>query len=239
MRLKSALALCRVSNLPTVWMNVITAAVLVGSAHQQPVSWLLVAMLALAMSAFYCAGMSLNDLCDYQWDKQHQPYRPLVQGKLSLAQAKAITLGLFVLGFALLALAPSYAGLLCALALFVVIYAYNLFHKQHSSSVFLMAAARALVFIVTAQAIVGELPLWVIVAAALQFIYTLCLTLVGRHESKRGRPYSGPVIPRMIAGMAILDGMVLALLLSAPGWLLLGAAMALLTRLGQRFVRGD
>lgn len=239
MRVKSVLALCRVSNLPTVWMNVITASVLVASAHQQPVSWLVVAILALSMSAFYCAGMSLNDVCDYSWDKQHQPYRPIVEGKVSLVQAKAVTLVLFAVGFALLALAPSLAGLLYSLILFAVIYAYNIFHKQHSSSVFLMAAARALVFVVTAQTIIGELTFWVIIAAALQFIYTLSLTLVGRHESKRGRPYAGPVIPRMIAGMAILDGLVLAVLLAAPGWLAVGLVLAFLTRLGQRYVRGD
>ena len=239
MRLKSVLALCRVSNLPTIWMNVIAASVLVASAHQQPVAWLVVAILALSMSAFYCAGMSLNDVCDYSWDKQHQPYRPIVEGKVSLAQAKLVTLVLFAVGFALLCLAPSLAGLLHSLALFAVIYAYNVFHKQHSSSVFLMAGARALVFVVTAQALVGELTFWVLVAACLQFLYTLSLTLVGRHESRRGRPYAGPVIPRMIAGMAVLDGLVLTLVLASPLWLGLGLLLAFLTRLGQRYVRGD
>lgn len=239
MRLKSVLALCRVSNLPTIWMNVIAASVLVASAHQQPVAWLVVAILALSMSAFYCAGMSLNDVCDYSWDKQHQPYRPIVEGKVSLAQAKLVTLVLFAVGFALLCLAPSLAGLLYSLALFAVIYAYNVFHKQHSSSVFLMAGARALVFVVTAQALVGELTFWVLVAACLQFLYTLSLTLVGRHESRRGRPYAGPVIPRMIAGMAVLDGLVLTLVLASPLWLGLGLLLAFLTRLGQRYVRGD
>ncbi len=238
MRLKSALALCRVSNLPTVWMNVITAAVLVGYAHQQPVDGLVVFILALALSTFYCAGMSLNDVCDYQWDKQHQPYRPLVEGKVTLTQARLITIALFATGFLLLALAPSLAGLWYSCILFVVIYAYNLFHKQHSGSVFLMAGARALVFIVVAQAIIGELTLWVIIAALLQFVYTLSVSVVGRHESKRGRPYSGPVIPRMIAGMAILDGLVLAVVV-APVWLALGIFMAFLTRVGQRYVRGD
>lgn len=239
MRLKSVLALCRVSNLPTVWMNVIAASVLVANAHQQPISWLVVFILALSMSAFYCAGMSLNDVCDYTWDKQHQPYRPIVEGKVSLAQAKLITLLLFALGFGLLALAPSLAGLWYSLILFAVIYAYNIFHKRHAGSVFFMAGARALVFVVTAQALIGELTFWVIVAACLQFVYTLCLTLVGRHESKRGRPYSGPVIPRMIAGMAILDGLVLAAVLAAPLWLGLGIVMAFFTRIGQRYVRGD
>jgi 4-hydroxybenzoate polyprenyltransferase len=237
-RLKSVLALCRVSNLPTVWMNVITASLIGSSVHGQSMQWGVVAMIALAISAFYSGGMSLNDLCDYTWDKEHQPYRPLVQGKVSLTQAKIITWILFALGFGLLALAPSIKGAMYALVLFAVIYGYNLFHKKHSSSVFLMAGARALVFVVTAQALIGELSPWILAAAGLQFIYTLLLTLVGRHESKRGRPYSGPVIPRMIAGMAILDGIVLAILV-APIWLALGVVLAFATRFGQRYVRGD
>lgn len=238
MHLKSVLALCRVSNLPTIWMNVITASVLISSADKQPVNWLVVVMLAVAISAFYCAGMSLNDACDYKWDQQHQPYRPLVEGKVSLAQAKIITLFLFGVGFALLAVAPSYSGLLYSLALFVVIYGYNVFHKKHSTSVFLMAGARLLVFIVTAEAIMGDLNSSVIMAALFQFAYTLALTLVGRHESKRVRPFAGSVIPRMIAGMAVLDGIVLAIFVF-PVWLALGVVMALLTRFGQSYVRGD
>lgn len=238
MRLKSVLALCRVSNLPTVWMNVIAASVLVSEAGQQPVVWWLVALLAIALSGFYCGGMSLNDLCDFNWDKQHQTYRPIVAGKVSLTQAKVITLGLFGLGFALLAVAPYQAGLLAGLVLLAVITIYNLWHKQNPVSVLFMAGARALVFIVVALALSGTLPHWVLLAAALQFFYTLSLTLVARHENKRGKPYAGPVIPRMIAAMALVDGALLALLVS-PYWLVLGAAFAFLTRFGQRYVRGD
>lgn len=238
MRLKSALALCRVSNLPTIWMNVITAVVLVSYSAQQPISWWLVGLLVLALSAFYCGGMSLNDVCDYTWDKQHQNFRPIVAGKITLMQARVISAGLFTLGFLLLALAPSVMGLAYGFLLFSVIYAYNYFHKAHASSVVLMGAARALVFVVAAQAIAGELNLWIYVAAGLQFAYTLLLTVVARHENTRGKPYAGPVIPRMIAGMAVLDGALLAILV-APLWLLLGAVMALLTRFGQRYVRGD
>lgn len=238
MRFKSILALCRVSNLPTIWMNVITASVLTSSIQDQPAQWGLVAIIALALSAFYCGGMSLNDVCDYTWDKEHQPYRPIVQAKVSLAHAKLVTGILFAIGFGLLTLAPSIQGVVYSLILFVVICAYNWFHKKHAASVLFMASARALVFIVTAQALMGESGPWIYLAASLQFIYTLALTLVGRHESKRGRPYSGPVIPRMIAGMAILDGIVLAILV-APIWLALGVLLAMATRFGQRYVRGD
>jgi 4-hydroxybenzoate polyprenyltransferase len=221
-RFKSVLALCRVSNLPTIWMNVISASIITSSIQDQPVQWSMVVIIALAISAFYCGGMSLNDVCDFTWDKEHQPYRPIVQAKVSLTQAKTITWILFAIGFGLLALAPSFNGLIYSVVLFAIIYGYNIFHKQYAGSVFLMAGARAMVFVVTAQALVGELNQWIVLAAALQFIYTLVLTLVGR----------------MIAGMAILDGIVLAILV-APIWLVLGILLAFATRFGQRYVRGD
>jgi 4-hydroxybenzoate polyprenyltransferase len=238
MRLKSVLALCRVSNLPTVWMNVVTASVLTSYATNTPADALITIAMALAVSCFYCAGMSLNDVCDFRWDQQHQTYRPIVAGKISLIQAKWITAILFSTGFGLMALAPNPLGLLAALVLFADIFGYNLLHKRHAASVLLMGAARALVFVVVGLGLAGTLSPWVILAAALQLLYTLSLTLVARHENKRGKPYSGPVIPRMIAAMAILDGTVLAIIVS-PIWILLGVVMALLTRFGQRYVRGD
>jgi hypothetical protein len=42
----------------------------------------------------------------------------------------------------------------------------------------------------------------------------------------------------MIAGMSVVDGLVLTLAVS-PLWLLAGIAAATLTHFGQRFVRGD
>ena len=42
----------------------------------------------------------------------------------------------------------------------------------------------------------------------------------------------------MLAGISLLDGLMMALLYAAP-WLLAGIAGALLTWAGQRYVRGD
>jgi hypothetical protein len=91
---------------------------------------------------------------------------------------------------------------------------------------------------VVLMALTGEWLQWVLIAAVLQFLYTLSLTFVARYEHMRGKPYTGPVIPRMIAGMAVVDGILLALVV-APVWLLVGIALAVLTRFGQRYVRGD
>ncbi len=56
--LKDYLTLCRVSNLPTVWTNVLAAGLLAGGPFM-PAPFF---MLALALSCFYLAGMSLNEV---------------------------------------------------------------------------------------------------------------------------------------------------------------------------------
>lgn len=239
MKIKPLLALCRISNLPTVWMNVLAAMVLINHANPNAVQWCWFPLLVFALSAFYCGGMVLNDLCDYQWDKQHQPYRPLVAGSVTLKTASVIAALLFLSGFVIIVFTPfAAAGSLAALVLFATIAIYDLFHKKTAAGILVMGLARALVFIVVLMALTGEWLYWVIVAAAIQFLYTLSLTFVARYEYIRGKPYKGPVIPRIIAAMAVVDGILLAIVVS-PMWLLAGIALAFLTRFAQRYVRGD
>ena len=125
-----------------------------------------------------------------------------------------------------------------AIALLVLIVLYDWLHKRHSASVLLMAACRFMVYPVTAVAVAGSVPGWVWIAAAAQLAYTVAVTAVARAENAREARFSFPVIPRMIAAMSLLDGMVLAWV-AHPGWLLVGAVAAALTLAGQRFVRGD
>lgn len=232
--LKNYLALCRVSNLPTVWTNVLAAGLL-ASGPFMPTSILL---LALALSCFYLAGMSLNDLCDVEDDRLRRPSRPLPAGRVSLENARLLTIVLFAIGMGLLAVAPDPRGLGAGVLLLLAIIAYDIRHKRSPLSVLLMAACRFLVFVVVALALTGQLSPWVLLAGSAQFIYVIAISLVARHENSRANPFPFPVIPAMLAGISLLDGVVLAILVSFP-WLLAGAAGALLTWAGQRYVRGD
>src|SRR6476469_402781 len=63
------LRLGRISNLPTVWTNVIAGAVIAGGASGASE----IALVALAMSAFYVGGMYLNDFFDRAIDAQERP----------------------------------------------------------------------------------------------------------------------------------------------------------------------
>ncbi|MBW2274319.1 MAG: UbiA family prenyltransferase [Deltaproteobacteria bacterium] len=242
LRLGTLLAICRVSNLPTVWMNVLTAAALCGvppgPGASPGLSPGVVLLLAASLSAFYCGGMALNDVFDRDWDAEHQPFRPIPAGRITLAAARRLTALLFTAALALLALAPEASALAPGLALLAIIFAYDRFHKAFAGAVFVMAATRAMVFVVTAWAVGGEFFPLVAIAAAAQFLYTVLVSAVARHENTRGVPYSFPLIPRMIAGMSVLDGTLLAIFLH-PAWLLAGLAAAFMTHFGQRYVRGD
>lgn len=237
-RIKTLLTLCRVSNLPTVWMNVVTASLLSTAVTGHGLSVVPVLLIALALSCFYAAGMSLNDVCDRHWDADRQPYRPIPSGRISTRLAVSITLGLFALGFVFLALAPSNAGPLAGLVLVAIIGLYDGLHKHHWTTVFLMALTRLGVYAVAAVALVGEVVPVVWLAGSLQMLYTLAVTVVARWENSRPRDLAFPLIPWMIAGMGIIDGLFLAVVVH-PAWLLAGLLATAITRLSQRYVRGD
>lgn len=234
----AALALCRVSNLPTVWMNVLTAGVLCSPPVRAPAA-AFVPLLAFALSCFYCGGMAHNDLCDLDYDRVHQPFRPIPTGSIALGPARALTLALFAIALFCLLLAPHRAGVAAGAALLFVIWVYNRLHKRHPPTVFAMAGARLLVYVVTALALTGTVSEGVALAAVAQAAYVSVLTLVARFERHTaGQRYTWPVIPWMLAAMPMLDGFVLAAL-AHPAWILAGAAGTVLTRAGQRRVRGD
>ncbi len=234
MNIKPYLELCRVSNLPTVWTNVLAAVVLTGLDFSLP----LFVLLALSMSLFYSGGMCLNDINDLAYDRQKKSSRPIASGKISIGHALVFTAVLFTGAVFLLTLVPYnnavYPGLL--LLLFIVIY--DKFHKAHPLSVLVMAACRLMVFITSAIAVSGTAGVLVLIAGFIQFAYIVIMSLVARHESSIDKPFTFPVIPLMLACISLLDGLVLAVIAS-PLWLTVGISGMALTLLGQRYVRGD
>ena len=235
---KTFLTLCRVSNLPTVWMNVLTAALLVSSYTHSPFDAGAVILLMVSMSLFYMGGMSFNDYMDRNWDGIHQKFRPIPSGKISARAVAIISAALFLSALVLLAFAPHITGFYMGFVLLLTIVIYDAFHKATAASVFVMASARMLVFFVTARALVEDWLFVIWLAASLQFIYTLLLTVVARYEHTRQKNYSIPLIPLMIAGMSLVDGILLAILVHPLG-LLAGIFAAFATRFGQKYVRGD
>ena len=83
MKLGVWLRLGRVSNLPTVWSNVLAALALSGGLSQAAgIPALHVALLAAAFSLFYVGGMYLNDAFDRHIDARERPQRPIPSGQV-------------------------------------------------------------------------------------------------------------------------------------------------------------
>ena len=89
MKFVVALKLGRVSNLPTVWSNVLTGMALAGTATADGRLLILVASLSL----FYVGGMFLNDAFDHDFDAKARPERPIPSGQASAAQVHAFGFG--------------------------------------------------------------------------------------------------------------------------------------------------
>lgn len=225
------LALSRASTLPTVWMNVITAVVVSGSADPLNGGVLLLA----SMSAFYTSGMALNDVFDAAVDEHDQPYRPIPSGQITLTQALAFAVGLLAIGVAVLLATPFPTAVVPGLALGIAIVVYDRFHKSHPWTVVVMASCRLLVYLVCGWAMTGTLETLVVVAGTLQFAFTLAVTVVARREGQRQEPYEWPVVPYLIAGMCLVDGLFLAAV-EGPLWLLPALGFALMTRAAQKWL---
>lgn len=233
--LRSCVDLCRISNLPTIWTNVLAAMLLSGATFQ----WHPYLILACSLSFFYAGGMCLNDICDREHDLLQQPFRPIPSGRVLLKYAVLLSLFLFATGMSLLLTIPHPTAAFCGgVALLATIVAYDAFHKGNFLSVFLMATCRLMVFIVTALALAGVVSPYVVLAGCVQFLYVLAISIVARHENERGKRYPFSAIPLMLCFISVLDGVVMAVFVS-PAWLAAGVAGAVFTRIGQRIVRGD
>ena len=99
MNVSVALRLGRVSNLPTVWTNMLAGIILVGGAADDPRVWPMVG----AMSLFYVGGMYLNDAFDADIDAIERPERPIPSGQVR--RTLVFRLGFVMLAFGIVLLA--------------------------------------------------------------------------------------------------------------------------------------
>src|ERR1700742_3428700 len=214
-RAQTLLRLGRVSNLPTVWTNVIASAAITNAVATVAD----VAVIGLAMTAFYVGGMYLNDFFDREIDARERPGRPIHAGEIGASTVSAIGFALLALGVALLVpfgLSTTIWGL--ALAAAIVIY--DTWHKGNLFAPVIMGLCRALVYLATGVAVAGQICAALITGAIALAAHVIGLTYAARQENLN---QVGRLWPLAILAVPVL----LALSGIAGGWIVVLATLLL------------
>jgi hypothetical protein len=208
--LETLLRLGRVSNLPTVWTDVLAGTVLASGAVQ---GWR-TGIVLLAMSLLYVGGMYLNDYFDRAIDARERPQRPIPAGDVSAIAVCAFGFGMLGLGVVLIA-AMGVAAALTGAALAMAIVLYDAFHKVNPLAPVIMGLCRALVYCGAAAVATASVPTTVLVAALALLAYVAGLTYAARQESldRIGNlwPLGLLVAPMLLASPALREGPIAAL----------------------------
>lgn len=238
------LRLGRVSNLPTVWTNVLAGAVLAGASLDPG----LLVRLLVALSLFYVAGMYLNDAFDREIDARERPERPIPAGHVSATSVFAIGYGLLAAAVGVLAvhaLQPGPPGRAMAVGSGVLlaglIVYYDAQHKGMLWSPVVMGLCRVLVYVTAALAAAGRLGAPVVGGAAILLSYLIGLTYVAKQENLTAYRNLWPLaclFAPFVYGLPTLLGGALgaAIYLGFLGWV--GHAVWLLIRPGRPDIRG-
>lgn len=211
------LRLGRISNLPTVWSNVLAGTLLAGA--QPGVDTCLV---LLSASLLYEGGMWLNDAFDSAIDARERPQRPIPSGEISVRCVFAVGFGLLGAGVALLS-ASGWQAIASALLLALAIIAYNLHHKGVAWSPWLMGFCRALVYITAGLAASVEPDPRLILAAVALLAYVAGLSYTAKQENldqfRAGWPLALLVAP-LVYGVAHIGWPVMPYLAVFSGWII-------------------
>ncbi len=198
------LLLARVSNLPTVWTNVLAGT----TVALAPWAGMRLVWLSAAVSLFYMGGMFLNDACDRHADAVARPDRPIPAGDVSSREVTAIGVALLAAGALVLALGrPGWPAMLWSGLLIAAILYYDYRHKRDPLAPVVMGMCRGLVYCTVAAAVAGSVSPPVAGAALLMTVHVAVLSWIAR----RAGPGPGRLVPYLLAGISLVDaGVILA-----------------------------
>jgi len=214
--LSTLLRLGRISNVPTVWTNVLAGSIIAGGA-QSPNE---IVLIILAMTAFYVGGMYLNDYFDRAIDARDRPGRPIDAGEIRAGSVLSIGFGLLALGVALM-ISFGTSAILCGLLLAGVIVLYDVWHKGNTLSPVVMGLCRALVYVGTSVAVTGGTSNATIIGALALACHVAGITYAAKQESldwvENLWPLAMLAVP-LFAALPVLFG----------GWMVIAAFVLLL-----------
>lgn len=215
-KLRAWFILGRVSNLPTVWTNVIAAWLLNGG----EIDGALVCM-GLGASLLYVGGTTLNDFFDVAFDREYRKERPIPAGILSRMAVGWVSVGYLLLGSVLIGLGGGGVWYWVVLLIAAIVF-YDYHHKDWVGSVFVMGGCRFFLSLLAASGVNETLDLTVWFHAGGLWVYIVALSLTARSESRPSE--SGSTIRFLF--LIPLAAPVAAALLGQAIWGLLLAALA-------------
>lgn len=197
-RLRDHLRIARISNSPTVVSNVLAGAVLATA-----LDWSRdLILVAIAMVLFYTAGMYLNDILDYEIDRQQRSERPLPSGAIARGEAIAVTVALFVVGFSLLITAGT-RPFLAGIVLMGAIALYDAWHKGNAIGPLIMGSTRVLVYVVAFLTFSSDINWRLAIWSVAMLLYIAGLTSIAKTEH-------GPSLTRYWPVAALFPAVVIA-----------------------------
>jgi 4-hydroxybenzoate polyprenyltransferase len=218
LKLATALRLGRVSNLPTVWSNVLAGSALAGWRGGESVG---VTLVCVALSLLYVGGMFLNDAFDASVDALERPERPIPSRLAGRTEVFGWGAALLVAGIGLAFTLTNAAGLL-ALATSAMIVLYDLVHKRTALAPGLMGACRVGVYFTAALAFSEPDLGLVALGSGVLFAYVLALTYAAAKENStalvRIGPLVGLLLPLLIVGPRLTSALGFTCLLIFAAW---------------------
>ena len=194
--LHHAFTLARISNLPTVWTNVLAAWAINATASStfkiMPevcnftfFDWSTFAYLLIGSSLIYAGGCTLNDAFDQDFDQAHNPKRPLSSGSISAQTVWILgSVELIMGGFLLVTVAGCEKT--WVLALIASVLFYDFIHKKWAGGIIIMGGCRFFLWLTAAtaagkSALAPQSLIWASVLAS----YIIGISWFARGESQK------------------------------------------------------
>jgi len=182
-RVRTLLVLGRVSNLPTVWSNLLAGFFLAGgTVHPRAMIPLLT-----AASFLYIGGMYLNDFCDAAFDTRYCPQRPIPARKISRTAVGVLAAIWLALGLAGLSRFSELTfGIGIGLTATIVLY--DFWHKDNPVAPLVMGLCRFLLYPLAGSIAEEGLSWNIFLWGAAVGLYVAGISYLARGESRPGNP---------------------------------------------------
>lgn len=215
-KLRAVAELCRLSNLPTAWADILCGW-MVGRAAAGIGEWNVIEMLALCLltlssSGLYLSGMVWNDVFDVETDRLERPHRPIPSGRISRQAAIPLATTLMMAGWVaslcLSWLVRQLVPLILSTLLVTLILIYDAGGKRYAWGVVWLAACRIANVLLGGSLFFAQAVTPLSAIALVNGTYVLGLSLIARREVQPTSALAGVPKEVIVGTMALVFAMI-------------------------------